>query len=169
MSGSFEFPNDPVSSVRIVRREKGRLCFLQSLRFSLLQFRLALLGSFYGICSRQQIGFFDEVAPALMAIGGVLGILKTLHFRFCSMPAGDDGNHSGRAVGPDVMPDDSVGKCEIVACQIEPISSRCIPPIQSTKPYAPGWQLASVKTKTGSKVRRSPRYVHGSVRNAIYY
>ena len=38
------------------------------------------------------------------------------------MPAADNSNHSGGAVGPNVMPDDGVGRCEIVACQTESIS-----------------------------------------------
>ena len=58
----------PVSSRRVWRREDGGLRFLQCFQFSPFQFRLATLGGFSGVCSRLQIGFLNEVAPALMLI-----------------------------------------------------------------------------------------------------
>jgi len=53
---------------------------VQGLRFSPFQFRLALLGSFCGIRSWYQIGFFREVAPAFVSICGPLRIRKLLQF-----------------------------------------------------------------------------------------
>jgi hypothetical protein len=40
------------------------------------------------------------------------------------MLASDNSNHSGRLVGPDVVPDDCVGCGEVVACQRESVPTR---------------------------------------------
>ena len=66
----------PVSSLGVWRREDGSRRFLQCFRFSPFQFGLATLRGFNGVCSSLEIGFLDEVAPALMPIRGVFGILK---------------------------------------------------------------------------------------------
>ncbi len=49
-----------------------RLGILQRLRLSYFQFRLAPVSGFGGVCSRLLIGFLDEVAPSLVAIGRML-------------------------------------------------------------------------------------------------
>ena len=100
-----------------MRRRVRSLNLPQSFRFSPFQFSLAMLGSFSGICSRSEICFFDEVAPAFVAIGGLLGILKGLQFQLCALLAPDHSDHTSRAVGANVMPDDGVRVGEVVACQ----------------------------------------------------
>jgi len=57
-----------VSSLTIWRRKARRLCLPESFQFSPFQFSLAMLGSLSGICSRLEIGFLDEVAPAFLPI-----------------------------------------------------------------------------------------------------
>lgn len=78
--------------------------------------------SFSRICPSFKVGFIDEVAPALMAVRGVLTVLKLLQFCLCVVLATDDSNHSGGPVGTDVIADDGVGRCEIVAFQRESVS-----------------------------------------------
>jgi hypothetical protein len=110
------------ASFRRDRRTVDRSCrILQGLRFPHFQFRLALLGRLYGIGPRLHLAFLNEVAPAIVPIRGLLRIFKLLQFRFCIMPALDNSKHSGRPECSNVMPDDGVGRREVVACQIESI------------------------------------------------
>jgi len=94
---------------------------LQSFRFSPFQFSLAMFGSFNGICSRLELCFLDEVAPAFVPIVGILGILERLQFRFGVVLAPHHSDHASGAVGADVVPDDGVRGIEVVACQKESI------------------------------------------------
>jgi hypothetical protein len=82
-----------------------------------------MFGSFNGICSRLELCFLDEVAPAFVPIVGVLGILERLQFRFGVVLAPHHSDHASGAVGADVMPDDGVRGIEVVACQKESIPS----------------------------------------------
>jgi len=106
-----------ISSLGIWRRKARRLCILQSLRFSTFQFGLAVLGGFAGIGSGNQAAFLNEVAPPLMTIGGVLGLLQIPQFGFGAVLSTDNGDHSVRSVSPNVVTNDRVGRCNFVACQ----------------------------------------------------
>jgi len=76
-----------------------------------------MLGCFGGVGSRLEIGFLDEVAPAFVAVGGVLRILELVQLRFRVLLAPDHRDHASGKVGADVMPDDGVRRGEFVACQ----------------------------------------------------
>jgi hypothetical protein len=80
-----------------------------------------MFGGFGGIGSGFEIYFLDEVAPAFVAVGEVLGILELLQLQFGVLLAPDHGDHPGGAVGADVMPDDGVRSGEFVAGQKESI------------------------------------------------
>ena len=123
-------------------------------------------GSFSGVCSCFKVRFIDEVAPALMAIRGVLRILKLLQFCFCVMPATDNSNHSGGPVGPTVIADDRVGRREIVACQREPISScaekrsRDSLRVRISHPVSPMISAVRISYRISMKLRASFVHVH---------
>ena len=92
-----------------------RLGFSESFRFAPFQLGLAMFSSFGGIGSSPEHRFFDEVAPAFEAVGGVLGILEHLQLRFRVVFAPDYSDYSSGAVGADVMPDDGVRSGGVVA------------------------------------------------------
>jgi len=58
----------PASSLGVSGRGNLELHFSERFQLSCLQVRLAKTSSFRGICSRLQIGFLKEVAPALVAL-----------------------------------------------------------------------------------------------------
>ena len=99
-------------------------------RFPYLQFLLPMQGGLSGVNSGLLIGLLDEVTPALVTIGRVLACFEFLQLCFSELPAFDHFDHSGGAVRPNVMPDDGVGRREVVACQKESISFPCRAPIQ---------------------------------------
>ena len=69
-------PGDPASAV-------GSAALLRGLGLSTFQLGLTKLGGFGGIGSRLQGGFFEEVAPALVAIGGALFAFEVLQSGLC--------------------------------------------------------------------------------------
>lgn len=107
----------PISSLIIWRRKARRLRILQSFQFSTFQFGLAVLGGFGGIDSGSQAAFLKEVAPSLMAIRGVLGLLQIPQLVFGAVLATDNCHHSVGSVGPNVIANDGVGRCKFVPCQ----------------------------------------------------
>jgi len=74
------------------------------------------------ICSCFQVGFLDEVAPALVPIRGILSILKLFQLQFCILLALHYCYYPGGAVGADVVPNDGKGGGEVVGCQKESVS-----------------------------------------------
>jgi hypothetical protein len=89
--------------------------------FGLAQFEfgLAEFGGFGGIGSGGDVGLLEEVAPALVVVGGALRFLESLQCRFCFLPAAYYRNHSGRTVSSDVVEDDGEGSVGVVGCQKE--------------------------------------------------
>jgi hypothetical protein len=118
-----------------------------------------MLGSRSRVRSRLQCCFLDEVAPAFVPIGGVLGILKLLQFRFCALLAPDHCDHPSGAVGADVVPDDGVS--EIVACQKESIPSSlrndqaAVGRARSSHPMSPMISASRIKSCFRIKLRTS--------------
>jgi len=76
-----------------------------------------MLGSLSGIGSRLEIYSLDEVAPAFVAIGGILGILIFLQSQFRVLLAPDHSHDPGGKVSADVMPNNGVGGASVVVSQ----------------------------------------------------
>lgn len=79
------------------------------LGFASHQVRLAHVRSLGGIHASFQICFLEEVAPALLAIGGALFCLKLFYGGLGVLTSLDDLDHPGGLVGPDIVPNDDVG------------------------------------------------------------
>ena len=94
---------------------------VRDLRFPLLEFSLSKAVGVRRIGSRGQTGFFEEISPAFVAVRRALAGLEFVLGRLSVLLALDDFDHSVGAVGPDVVPDDGVGRVEVVACQNESI------------------------------------------------
>jgi len=106
----------------VIRRlDDGRLRFFERFRLSHFQFRLTPLRGFDGIGSRFQVSPFDEVSPALVAIGWMLELFQLFQFQFSVVLALDNFNNTGRQVGPDIVPDDGVRTAVFVPSQRESI------------------------------------------------
>ena len=106
---------DRVSSLTVWKRRLRKVA--QSVRFPPLQFGLAMSGGLGGIGPGLEIDSLDEVAPAFVPVGGVLGILILLQAQFCILLAPDHGYHPGGEKGADVMPNNSVGSAGVVEAQ----------------------------------------------------
>lgn len=85
---------------------------------------LAHVRGFGGIESGFQVGFFQEVAPALVVIGGALLGLKFLDRGFGVLQAFDDFDHSCGFVGADVVADDDVSGAGFFVGQSGSLSAR---------------------------------------------
>ncbi len=83
-----------------------------------------MFGGLSGIGSRLEIDSLDEVAPAFVAIGGVLGILIFLQSQFRALLAPYHSHHPSREVGADVMPDDGVRGAGVVEAQWESVCNK---------------------------------------------
>jgi len=108
-------------SLSVRGRGDGRLRFLRGFGFSQFQFRLARVGGFGGIGPSSHLGFLEEITPALVVIGGALGILKLSYGGLSILLAPDHLDYASRLVSSDIVKDDCVGCALFVACQKESI------------------------------------------------
>jgi hypothetical protein len=109
-------------SARIVRRDDGSFYVRKRFRFSHFQCGLTAVSGFGGIGAHFQIGSFNEITPAFVAIRRRLRLFQIFQFRLGVLLALEDFNNAGGQVRPDVVPDDGVGTTLFVACQRESIS-----------------------------------------------
>lgn len=86
----------------------AELLLFQFPGFAHFEVALAEIGGFGGIHSGFEGGFFQEVAPAFVAIGGALAFAELLHGGFGVLTTVDDLHDAGGFVGADVVPDERV-------------------------------------------------------------
>ena len=77
------------------------------------------MSGFFGVGSGFQVGFLEEIAPALVAILRALSIFQFSDGCLCVLPALDDLDDSCGPVGPNVVANYDVGSIRFVACQRE--------------------------------------------------
>ena len=97
---------------------------MRGLGLSVFQLRLSKYGGLGGIGSRFQGRLFEEVSPALVAVGGTLSAFKILQRRFCVLPSLDHLDHSRRLVSANVVANYHVRCLDFVVCQMCSLFSR---------------------------------------------
>jgi hypothetical protein len=97
----------------------GRFHFADGLRFTHFEFSLAPVRGFGGIGARLHAGFLQEVTPALVPIGRILGFFELLYLGFRVVLAFNYTHNARRPEGADIVADDGVATAGFVVYQRE--------------------------------------------------